>query len=189
MRAIKPHLLPALRRLAVVGAVSLLTGLGPPRCLADGQAVSADALKAVLLYKLPQFVYLPDTQKSAPPVICALGDQPIDDLIEKLAQNGSGGRPARFRKIDSAVEGRDCDFVFITRNAGIDIEPLLRRVSSRGTVTVSDIPGFAKSGGMVEFASNAQQPGIQIVINRKAAQNQGIEFNAQLLRLARIVEQ
>jgi ABC-type uncharacterized transport system substrate-binding protein len=41
---------------------------------------------------------------------------------------------------------------------------------------------------MVEFALRGDGSGIQILINRKAAQKQGIEFNAQLLRLAKIVE-
>jgi len=40
---------------------------------------------------------------------------------------------------------------------------------------------------MIEFAPNLDG-GVQILINRKAARRQGIDFNAQLLRLARIVE-
>jgi len=42
---------------------------------------------------------------------------------------------------------------------------------------------------MVELSLRSDSSRIQILINRKAAQKQGIEFNAQLLRLAKIVEQ
>jgi hypothetical protein len=65
---------------------------------------------------------------------------------------------------------------------------LLRRIQGRRLVTVSDIEGFAQSGGIVEFSLRSDGSGVLILINRKAAQKQGIEFNAQLLRLARIVE-
>jgi hypothetical protein len=53
-------------------------------------------------------------------------------------------------------------------------------------VTVSDIPGFAKAGGMVELTVSGEHVGV--MLNRRAAQKQGLEFNAQLLRLARVVE-
>ena len=42
---------------------------------------------------------------------------------------------------------------------------------------------------MVEFAVNKEGGGsLAVLINRKAAHAQSVKFNAQLLRLARIVE-
>ena len=41
---------------------------------------------------------------------------------------------------------------------------------------------------MVELAMGAPGAPVGILINRKAAKAQNIEFNAQLLRLARVVE-
>jgi hypothetical protein len=166
----------------------LLSAILAAPALAETQAVSANAIKAVLFYKLPQFVYLPDEDKSRALVICALGNHPIDSLLEKLARTPVNGRTAEFQRIDSAAEAKECDFVFITRDAAADIDIILRRLNARGVVTVSDIPDFARSGGMVELSENQAKAGIQIVINRKAAQSKGIDFNAQLLRLAKIVE-
>lgn len=53
-------------------------------------------------------------------------------------------------------------------------------------MTVSDIPGFARSGGMIELPLEGER--IAIVINRRSAQKKAIEFNAQLLRLARVID-
>ncbi len=53
-------------------------------------------------------------------------------------------------------------------------------------MTVSDIPGFARAGGMIELPLEGER--VAIVLNRRAAQSRGIEFNAQLLRLARVIE-
>jgi hypothetical protein len=56
----------------------------------------------------------------------------------------------------------------------------------RRVVTVSDIPGFARQGGMIELPVEGER--VAILINRRNAQKQGFEFNTQLLRLARGVE-
>jgi len=53
-------------------------------------------------------------------------------------------------------------------------------------ITVSDIAGFARAGGMIELPLEGERVGI--VINRRTAQKKGFEFNAQLLRLARVIE-
>ena len=53
-------------------------------------------------------------------------------------------------------------------------------------VTVSDIPGFAQLGGMIELPLEGERVGI--VINRSSARKSGFEFNAQLLRLARVID-
>ena len=76
---------------------------------------------------------------------------------------------------------------------GVDLQVLhlglLRQLGRAQVVTVSDIDGFARAGGMVELAVNPEGGNLlNILINRKAAQAQNIQFNAQLLRLARVVE-
>jgi hypothetical protein len=55
-------------------------------------------------------------------------------------------------------------------------------------VTVSEISGFAKAGGMVELSLGGAGSPVAILINRQSARQKSIEFNAQLLRLAKVVE-
>jgi hypothetical protein len=65
---------------------------------------------------------------------------------------------------------------------------LLKQIGAAPILTVSDIEGFSRKGGMVEFALQDDRKAVQILINRRAASQKRIDFNAQLLRLARIVE-
>lgn len=154
---------------------------------AETAAVSEHAVKAVLFYKLPQFVYLPDgTSRAAN--LCSLGRHPIVDALERLARTPTQARAPSYQTVDNTAGTSHCDFLFIARDEADNLDTIINRLKNREIVTVSDIPGFAKAGGMVEFAQNAEKNGVQIFINRKAAQNQGIEFSAQLLRLARVVE-
>jgi hypothetical protein len=155
---------------------------------ADSPAVSEQALKAVLFYKLPLFVYAGTSDKRQPINICTLGEAPLGEAAEKLPSTLADGRRVNLRTLSAAVDADDCQYVFIGRSETVRLDSLLRRLSGRRVVTVSDIEGFAEAGGMVEFTLRPDGSGLLILINRKAAQKQGIEFNAQLLRLAKIVE-
>lgn len=153
---------------------------------AQTPAVSEQALKAVLFYKLPLFVHAGDKR---PPInICALGDAPLGNAVDKLPAKLADGRRVDFRSLPGVADSGDCDYLFIGRSEAGNLDSVLRRLQGRQLVTVSDIEGFAQAGGMVEFSLREDGSGILILINRKAAKKQGIEFNAQLLRLARIVE-
>lgn len=169
---------------------ALLVGCLALPATADTGAVSEYAIKAVLFYKLPQFVYLPGSAKAGEraAILCGLGEHPVVDALEKLADSPIQSRVAAYRSVDGAAGAGHCDLVFIAGDQADNLDGILYRLKDKGVVTVSDIPGFAKTGGMVEFARHPEKDGVQILINRKAAQKLGIEFNAQLLRLARIVE-
>jgi hypothetical protein len=154
---------------------------------AQSPTVPEHTLKAVLLYKLPLFVYA-NVDKRSPIGICTLGEAPLGNTIEKLPATLADGRRVDLKSVAGVSDAGECEFIFIGRSEANRLDSLLRRLSVRRMVTVSDIEGFAQAGGMVEFALRDDGAGIQILINRKAAHKQGIEFNAQLLRLARIIE-
>lgn len=147
--------------------------------------VSEYGLKAVLLFKLPQFAYWPQSeQPPAAPTLCVLGSNPFGGLLQQLARNAGGQGDVRMLDSRAAIGG--CDVLFISRSESAQIDSLLQRPEIRRTLTVSDIPGFARGGGMVELVLTGETVGV--ALNRKAAQRNGFDFNAQLLRLAQKVE-
>lgn len=154
----------------------------------QGAPVAEYALKSALLFKLPQFVYLPETDRGPALDVCLLGSNPFGQAPERLARQTVDGRSVRWQALGSAAEAQDCEFLYLARSEGPGLEATLRRLAKWPVVTVSDIEGFARQGGMVELALADGGSNLQILINRKAAHKQGIEFNAQLLRLARVVE-
>lgn len=156
--------------------------------LAQSAPVSEYAMKATLLFKLPHFVYRAEADRTAPLRICLWGNNPFGSAPEKLAQATIDGRAVRFVRVGGQGEVAGCEYLFISRSEEGEIGGLLRRLAHQPVVTVSDIDGFARAGGMVEFALGGDGAAVSILINRRAAHKQGIEFNAQLLRLARIVE-
>lgn len=179
------HLPGRLRRLGVLLAL-LLVCLGQVARAEQG-AVSEYGLKAVLLYKLPQFVYWPDTAKAQTNLIfCIAGANPFGSSLERLAREPVDGRSAEVINLAAIGDSINCDFIFISRSEAANLDMILRKLSGKRMVTVSDIPGFAKAGGMVELTVSGAHVGV--ALNRRAAQKQGLEFSAQLLRLAKVVE-
>jgi len=175
-------------RLAWLG-LSFLLLLGAGQfAYAQPSPVAEYALKSTLLFKLPQFVYRASSDTGQPLSICLLGTNPFGGAPEKLAQSPIGGRSVRYQRIAAVVDAGDCDFVFISRSESGNLDGVLRRLSAYPVVTVSDIEGFARTGGMVEFALGGEGAAVSIHLNRKAAARQGIEFNAQLLRLAKVID-
>ncbi len=174
-------------RLAAILALFCGSGL-PALARAQTAPVAEYAIKSALLFKLPQFIYRPDPTREQPLVICLLGNNPFGSAPEKLALAPIDGRTVKFQKLSGTAEARNCELVFIARSETGNLESVLRQLSGLTIVTVSDIDGFAKSGGMVEFSLGGEGATVSILINRKAAQRQHMEFNAQLLRLAKAID-
>ncbi|RIX47612.1 MAG: YfiR family protein [Rhodocyclales bacterium GT-UBC] len=146
------------------------------------QDVSEYGMKAVLFYRLSQFVYWPPEEKPPSPlVLCIVGKNPFGTNINQLNQ-GSGTTEIRISPNDIG----NCHLLFISRSESANLDNWLNRAEGRYIVTVSDIAGFARAGGMIELPLDGERVGI--VINRRSAQKKGFGFNAQLLRLARVIE-
>lgn len=177
--------------IAKVFVATLFAGvLGCGAVLAQSSAVSEQTLKAVLFFKLPMFVYHGD-EGGKPTVLrfCVLGASLLDSALKSLAEQGDAEAPVEFRNVADANSAKACDFLFIGRSESTPLSSTLQALDAAQVVTVSDIEGFARSGGMVELALRPDGSGLQILINRRAGRDAGIEFNAQLLRLAEIVEE
>lgn len=149
---------------------------------ARAEEISEYGMKAVLFYRLSQFIYWPATEKAPNPLIlCVVGKNPFGVTLEQFNQSG-GNIEVRLAPTDPNA----CNLLFISRTESSNVDVWLKRTEARPVVTVSDIPGFARAGGMIELPLDGERVGI--VINRRTAQRKGFEFNAQLLRLARTIE-
>jgi len=78
----------------------------------------------------------------------------------------------------------DASAMFIGES-GQDYQRLLKLVEGRPILTVSDIPGFASHGGMIEI--KYQDEKLTFVVNVDAVKRAGIYISAQLLQLGEIV--
>jgi len=146
------------------------------------------ALKAALLLKLPRFIYFPDKDDDTPTVLCLLGENPFGNTLNRLASASDNGQQLTITPLATTDEASGCHLIFLSQEQMPQLDDTLQTLSAYPAVTVSDGKDFARKGGMVELALNPDGKGLSILVNLKAAQMQNIQFNAQLLRLVRIIE-
>lgn len=170
-------------------AVLFLLLCGQP-LLANSAAVSEYSLKSALLLKLSRFVYFPEDNPGPPHQLCVIGQNPFGNVLQQLNLASDPTSQLRLRFLSDNQKADHCHFVFIARSERRRFANILKQLKNQPLVTVSDIRGFARSGGMIELSlTSAASNQLNILINRSAASQQGIEFNAQLLRLATLVNE
>jgi hypothetical protein len=168
-----------LRQLLIAG---LCLGTGLSWRPAQAQGISEYDMKAILFYRLSQFVYWPaDNKPPTPLTLCVVGKNPFGSALNQIDQS-----IATVETRQSPSDLAACQLLFIPRSEAGNLDAWLSKTENRRLVTVSDIPGFARAGGMIELPLEGERVGI--VINRRSARKTGFEFNAQLLRLARVIE-
>ena len=147
-------------------------------------------VKAAYVYNFLTFVERERAEpepEGAPVRICVVGD---DALLAQL--KGLSGRPVRGRPLEvfggpEAGPPPSCHLLVIGRSEAARLPEILRMVSGTSVLTVSDIPRFSRSGGMIGFLTEGGR--VKIEVKPDAAAAAGLRMSAKLLEVARVVPQ
>lgn len=181
---------PAYRTLFKQAALLLLLACQSPTVSANTPAVSEYSLKSALLLKLSRFVYFPEASDQPPNQLCVVGKNPFGNTLQQLNQASDPASRLQLKFLSSTQKAENCHFIFISKSERRRVASILQQLQNQPLVTISDIHDFARSGGMIELSLTSPPDNqLNILINRPAASRQGIEFNAQLLRLATLVNE
>ncbi len=80
-----------------------------------------------------------------------------------------------------------CQLVFISKSESRRIDSILPVLGSHPVLTVSEVEGFARQGGVIAFYQDGKK--VRFEINIGAAQRIGLKMSSELLRLGKIVGQ
>lgn len=144
-------------------------------------------LKAAVLHKFLGFVDRPVEDplhiRSKTDEICLLGMNPFGDALTRIARVQSrSGREVAVKALENPDHAGGCDVVFISKTEAHRLPESLEQLRPHRVLTVSDIPGFAYLGGMIEL--RLQNRYVRFAINQGAAESSGIRISSQLLALA-----
>jgi len=168
----------------------LLLGLS---CLvgvaAEKPVVQEFQLKAALVLKLPLFVEWPSAPSQPARnelIIGILGNNPFGNHLETISHNKLvGGHVVVIRLCQKLEEAQACHLVFVAESEKARLAEILKALRGRQILTVSDLPAFAESGGMVGLVALNRK--INLEINQHALHAAGLKVDPQLLQLARVV--
>lgn len=176
--------------------VLLLTSL----MLLMGSAASAPAqdsdsseylIKAGFIYNFAKLVDWPGaafSQPDSPIVIGILGVDPFGPVIDKvLAGKKVNDHGFLIRRLRSAADAKDCHILFVSASETAHISEAIRLTRSMPILTISEIPGFANRGGIINLTLEDSK--VRFEVNVDAAKAADLNISSRLLALAKIVQQ
>jgi hypothetical protein len=170
-------------RLCAFMLIATLVAL-PDLARAAVDPTSDTAVKAAFLYNFAKFTEWPASAK--PLTMCIVGDIPIaNELVETVRDKRLDGRALEVKGIGSDASMLGCDVLFIASSEARRAAAVLQSLRTLRILTVSDCPGFARAGGIIELVVESER--IHFAINTDAATRAGVRLSSRLLGLARIV--
>ncbi|MDQ6956777.1 MAG: YfiR family protein [Mariprofundaceae bacterium] len=151
--------------------------------------VQEDKIKAVYIFNFVRFTEWPLTQTTSANKRMNLSILGNRDLLKIL--NGKSFRKtalgvrlnARVCVMPSCIT--DSQALFIDSSESEVLTEMLSLLSNKPVLTISDIPGFAEQGGMIEL--NRDNDKIIFRINLEAIKRVNLYVSSQLLQMAEIV--
>ncbi|HLK66601.1 MAG TPA: YfiR family protein [Bryobacteraceae bacterium] len=156
----------------------------------DGLAQTATEyeVKAAFLYKFASFVEWPADRANAPLCIAILGRDPFGPTLDEVVRGKSiNGRSFEIRRMKSGQDTAWCHIVFISDSEKNHLRLVIGRFQGTSILTVSDIPGFCREGGVIEFELRDQT--VHFDINLDASERARLKISSKLLGVARIVRE
>lgn len=147
-----------------------------------------DQVKANFLLNFSKFIDWPSdafATPDAPFVLGILGIDPfgkyIDDLVSK---EEIANRTIVVRRYNNLQDVLECQILYI--NQPWKTEEVLSVLKGKSILSVSDDPGFAKAGGIIQFYNDSSA--VKLEINGLAAKEAKMSISSKLLRIAKIAE-
>lgn len=146
-------------------------------------------IKAVFLFNFTQFVDWPANAFSdaqTPLVIGVLGDDPFGAYLDETVRGEKvKDRPLVVQRYRRLGDIKTCHVLFISRSESARLDQILASLRGRNILTVGDIEGFARRGGMMRFLTQGNKTRLRV--NLDAAKAGNLTISSKLLRTADIV--
>ncbi|MDA0334673.1 MAG: YfiR family protein [bacterium] len=173
------------QRLAMVGCLGLLLCAAEPSAAQDKP--SEYQVKAAFLLNFARFVEWPEGTNQDTLRIGIVGTDPFGDAFQTILGQSPGGQPVQVMHPAAAdLSAVDCHILFVSNSASRELDRILLQTHHGPMLTVGDMDGFARAGGMVGFILRNNK--IRFQINSTAATRANLRLSAKLLRLAEIVD-
>jgi hypothetical protein len=147
-------------------------------------------LKAAYIYNFAKFTRWPEAVLTAEETTLNLCTSGRDRLLNELQQ--LAGRRVKRRSLvvvplREVAPDDKCHLLYIANSKRQDYSEDIEAMQHEAVLTVSEIPDFARQGGMIELFREKGR--IRFIINLDAARRSGLEFSSHLLTLAVVVRQ
>lgn len=145
-------------------------------------------VEAAYLSNFGRFVEWPARGGAAtePFNVCVLDADPFGPLLDAALKGETiGGAPMAAKRISRPEDAAACRIVFIGSVKDSQLNGILQSLRASNALTVSDMPGFSRHGGMIQFVLDGNR--VRFEINLAAIQRAGLTVSSELLKVAQTI--
>jgi hypothetical protein len=177
---------PLSRHAPVAAAAFAVALIGPCSLSAQAPKVTEYQVKAAYLANFGRFVEWPTSvavAKSESFNICVLGQDPFGAHLDAAVTGETiGGSRVLAKRISRPQDAVDCRILFISSSEVSQWKEILTALRPLSVLTVSDMPQFARRGGIIQFLLDGNR--VRFDINLAATERSGLNLSSELLKLA-----
>jgi len=123
--------------------------------------------------------------------LCVLGENPFKSTLDILvdAFNENSKKAFHVQKLVYLSRGADvshCHLLYVSDFEEGYVSQILKQIEDKPVLTVSSLRNFISAGGMVQFYVKNDR--VRFFIALKTLRNAGLQANANLLRIADIID-
>jgi hypothetical protein len=172
---------------AVVALVAFVAFAGAP----PPEEAKEYAVKAAFLFNFAKFTTWPDeafAKSDAPFVVGVLGKDPFGETLDTTLKDKKVGTHPVVVERYATLEALGKPHVLFTNEVDEKaVAALVKTLASRSVLLVGDHEGFAAKGGVAGFYLDKSN--VRFEMNPAAARRAKLSVSAQLLKLARVVDE
>ena len=147
-------------------------------------------IEAALLFNLTRFVTWPGADGKEPNtlLICVAKHDPFVPYLDELHGQMTNHRSIDIRYlVEDADSLQSCQMVFAGKSSREALQRKLPDIASLPVLSISDVHGFAKAGGMIEITRRNNRLGF--IFNMKSINKSGLRVAAPLLQMSTLINE
>ncbi len=145
-------------------------------------------VKSAIILNMARYIDWPAesfNSDGAPMSFCYAGQGTLSTSLSSLQGKTVKGHPVTVRRMNSSSDIAGCHVVVVDATERRNAAAIVDRTRRLPILTVGDIPGFSRDGGMVELFLQAGK--VRFEVNLAAARQGRLKISSQLLKVARVV--
>jgi hypothetical protein len=153
--------------------------------VAAGQDVTEPALKAAYIYNFAKFTeWSADIPAADPLVMCVLGDTAVSEALQRaVVGRVVVGHRIVTMTVVAAAPKRACHVLYVAGVTASQAGEMVADLQDSPVLTISDIDGFTKVGGIAQLFFEHGQ--LRFRINLASTKRARIQISSRLLIMAR----
>ncbi|MES9950024.1 MAG: YfiR family protein [Candidatus Thiodiazotropha sp.] len=156
---------------------------------AEEQQGEENLLKAAFIFNFAKFARWPDgiwSEDRPSLVICSIGYDELANTLTRLNGRTLREHPVQIMQKQETDQLDVCHVLYLASSLKYEAIEITDLLKVKPILTISEIPGFAESGGMIELYQKDGR--IRFKVNLHITREAGLDLSSRLLKLATVVD-